>query len=192
MDPNVDTTPVAPAVLQELRQVQVYQVRPDGVLVGYTAADESPLEPGTYLIPGYCVVEEPPEFSEGSQARWDWTAEKWVIEPVEEQASDPDPNPETPSAVKEVSIRQFAQALAETGRLSWPDARAWGARGEVPPPIMSEIEKIEDSTERNRTLMFLEAAKTVESNHPKTLELAAMMDWSDEQLSALMAFAATL
>lgn len=190
MDTEVISTPASPEALQQLRQIQVYQVRQDGVLIGYTAADESPLEPGAYLIPGYCVTEEPPSFSEGHQARWDWDAEEWVIEPcadavgLPEETSDP--------VVKEVSVRQFAQALAETGRLTWPDARAWGARGEVPPAIMAEIDKIEDFTERNRTLMFLEAAKSVERSHPKTVELAQMMSWTPEELDGIMLFAATL
>lgn len=191
MDTEVNATPTPPAVLEDLKQVQVYQVRPDGVLVGYTVADESPLEPGVYHLPGYCVAEEPPSFTQGQQARWDWEAEVWIIEAAEDAESPPD-EPDNVDPVKEVSIRQFAQALAETGQLTWADARAWGARGEVPPPILEEIEKIEDFTERNRTLMFLEAAKSVERRHPKTLELADLMGWSSEQLDGIMAFANTL
>lgn len=60
----------------------VYQTRPDGVFVGCVVADESPLEPGVYHIPGLCIVEEPPEFGEGYLARWD--GEKWNIEEVPE------------------------------------------------------------------------------------------------------------
>lgn len=71
-----------PEVLADLKQIQVYQTRPDGVFVGYTVADESPLAPGDYLIPGGCVLEEPPEFKQGYQARWDQSSQSWSIEPL--------------------------------------------------------------------------------------------------------------
>lgn len=191
MADEIEQTPLRPAVLDELRQIQVYQVRPDGVFVGFTVADESPLEPGNYLVPGYCVTEEPPEFEKGDRARWDWGAEAWVIEPNPEAPTDAPPPPDdTPP--KEVSIRQFTQALAETGKLSWEDARGWASRGLVPPVINDIVEKIEDDLERSRTLMFLEAAKSVEPTHPKTLELAALMQWSEEELVGIMKYAATL
>ncbi len=177
--------------LKKLKQIEVFQTRPDGVFVGYTVADESPNDPGEYLVPGGAVREEPPEFGEGSRARYDWKAQAWIIEPNPE-APEPAPPPEDPDAPADVSIRQFAQALAETGALEWPEARAWSARGEVPAMIAKQVEEIEDETERNRALMFLEAAKSVEYKHPKTQQLAALMEWDDERLRAILKFAATL
>lgn len=50
----------------------VSQLDPEGVFVGTTEADESPLEPGVWLIPGGCVDATPPVFDPQTQiARWD-------------------------------------------------------------------------------------------------------------------------
>lgn len=51
--------------------------------------DESPLEPGVFLLPGDCVETAPPSIADGQQARWN--GEEWLLqdapvisEPVEE------------------------------------------------------------------------------------------------------------
>ncbi|CAM5764363.1 hypothetical protein [Bosea minatitlanensis] len=74
--------------------MRVYQTRPDGVFIGFNEADPSPLEEGVWLLPAGCVTVEPPSFGEGSQARWDWDAERWVVEPAGVQ---PDPEPAEPT-----------------------------------------------------------------------------------------------
>lgn len=66
----------------------VYQTNLDGVLVGTTEADESPLEPGVFHLPGGCVFEPPPPFDEGMRARW--ADEAWLVEPI---PSAPEPEP---------------------------------------------------------------------------------------------------
>ncbi|MDK2769926.1 MAG: hypothetical protein KYX69_19685 [Sphingomonas sp.] len=169
--------------------MRVYQTRPDGVLIGYAEADESPLQPGVFLIPGGCVVEEPPTFGEGNRARWDGDA--WVIEPADiDQPAEPAPDPGAiPAAVTD---RQFAQALAETGRITWPEAQAWGARGEIPADLLEAVEDLPEEIDRQRAIMFLGSAQTFERTHPMTIALAAGMGWSDEELDGLWAFAATL
>lgn len=48
----------------------VYQYDLAGMYVGQTDADESPLEPGVFLIPARCVTVEPPNFSDGQWPRW--------------------------------------------------------------------------------------------------------------------------
>lgn len=65
--------------------MRVYQTREDGVFIGYVEADESPLEPGVFLIPRGCIIEEPPTFGEPNQARWDFDNEEWIIEPIPEE-----------------------------------------------------------------------------------------------------------
>lgn len=47
---------------------KVYQTNAAGVYVGTTTADESPLEPGVYLIPAGCVETPPPECAVGMAA----------------------------------------------------------------------------------------------------------------------------
>ena len=70
--------------------MQVYQTNDEGVFVGYTEADESPLEPGVWLIPRGCIIEQPPTFGPPNRARWDKVGNKWIIEPIPE----PDPDEE--------------------------------------------------------------------------------------------------
>ena len=48
----------------------VYQYDVAGMYVGKTEADESPIEPGVFLIPARCVCVAPPEFSDGQWPRW--------------------------------------------------------------------------------------------------------------------------
>lgn len=45
-----------------------YQYDRAGLLTGTTEADESPLEPGVYLLPANCTLVSPPE---------EWPADKW-------------------------------------------------------------------------------------------------------------------
>jgi hypothetical protein len=64
----------------------VFQTDYDGYFVGPNYADESPLEPGVWLIPGGCVTVEPPQFNaEIERARWvnnEWIVELIPIEPA--------------------------------------------------------------------------------------------------------------
>ncbi len=48
----------------------VYQTNHQGIYLGPVQADESPLEPGEFLIPAGCVEIAPPAIPEGSVAVW--------------------------------------------------------------------------------------------------------------------------
>lgn len=52
----------------------VYQTNHLGILVGAVKADESPLEPGVYMIPGGCVETAPPAIPEHKAAWWNGAA----------------------------------------------------------------------------------------------------------------------
>ena len=70
----------------------VYQTNIDGYFTGLTGADESPLEPGVYLIPGGAVEVEPPSFGPGSAARWvdgAWQIVPAPLQEIPEVAADP-------------------------------------------------------------------------------------------------------
>ena len=60
----------------------VYQTNPLGVYVGTTVADQSPLEPGVFLIPYGCVETPPPLVEESEIAVWGDGG--WVIKPAPE------------------------------------------------------------------------------------------------------------
>lgn len=56
----------------------VYQFDAAGLYTGETEADESPLEPGVFLIPARCVEAPPPEeIPDGQWPRWNGAA--WVL-----------------------------------------------------------------------------------------------------------------
>lgn len=53
-----------------------YQFNTAGLFVGQTEADESPLEPGVFLLPARSTLTPPPAIPEGQAARWngqDWS-----------------------------------------------------------------------------------------------------------------------
>lgn len=55
----------------------VYQYDIAGMFTGETEADESPLEPGVFLIPARCVEVEPPAYSGDQWPRWNGA--KWEL-----------------------------------------------------------------------------------------------------------------
>lgn len=55
----------------------VYQTDHLGIFIGTVEADESPLEPGVYLIPGGCVETPPPTIPE-TKVAW-WSGQAWQL-----------------------------------------------------------------------------------------------------------------
>lgn len=56
----------------------VYQTDSNGLFIGTATADESPLEPGVYLVPAGCVEVPPPEIPKLKAAFWDGSAWRLV------------------------------------------------------------------------------------------------------------------
>lgn len=81
----------------------VSQLDAQGFFVGTTEADESPLEPGEFLIPGGCVDAPAPTIPQGQRARW---ADGWVFEGV--PAPEPEPVPEPPVPQSTEALRRAA------------------------------------------------------------------------------------
>lgn len=74
--------------------MQAYQFDPAGLYAGTTEADESPLEPGVYLLPALCTLTPPPaEVPPGQWPRWNGNA--WALatrrEPAAQTAMAEDP-----------------------------------------------------------------------------------------------------
>lgn len=63
---------------------QVCQIDAAGYFTGLTTADESPLEPGVYLLPAGAVNTAAPVVPEGKRARWDGI---WVFENMPQSES---------------------------------------------------------------------------------------------------------
>lgn len=65
----------------------VYQLDQNNYYMWETIAYEDPVRLGTYLIPGGCVEEPPPEIPDNNRAKWE--NETWVLEiipPIESSA----------------------------------------------------------------------------------------------------------
>lgn len=66
------------------RTTPAYQHDASGFFLGVTEADESPLEPGVFLVPALCTLTPPPaQCPEGQRPRWTGTA--WEL--VDHQAT---------------------------------------------------------------------------------------------------------
>lgn len=77
----------------------VQQLDHEGYFVGSTEADESPLEPGVFLLPASAVEAEAPTPPDGHRARWD--GEAWSYEELPKPLAppqSPEPGPLTPAA----------------------------------------------------------------------------------------------
>jgi len=68
---------------------QVIQLDDDGYFAGLTTADESPLEPGVFLMPAGAVDAPAPAVPEGQRAKWNGS---WVFEDIPQ----PEPEPVEP------------------------------------------------------------------------------------------------
>ena len=117
--------------------MNVFQTNVDGVFMGVAVADESPLEPGVFLIPAGCVEVEPPSIPAGSLARWIDGA--WQVEVAPNAPIIPDytlpPTPEQALAERRAAARldktTFCLALKDLQVLPVAEAVA-AARGEWP------------------------------------------------------------
>jgi hypothetical protein len=67
---------------------QIIQLDGDGYYIGETVADESPLEPGVYLLPKGTVVAPTPTIPDGKRAKWEGV---WVFEDVPTPITEPEP-----------------------------------------------------------------------------------------------------
>jgi hypothetical protein len=74
-----------------MSQKQVCQLDFDDYFTGVTFADESPLEPGVFLMPARTIDVAPPAIPEGKRAKW---VGEWLYEDVPEITPEPTLAPE--------------------------------------------------------------------------------------------------
>lgn len=72
-----------------MNQKTVYQTNYSGLFIGKTLADESPLQPGVFLIPAGCVEQAPPtSWPDDQWPRWNGFQWQLIQKPqVQEAAS---------------------------------------------------------------------------------------------------------
>ena len=92
----------------------VSQLNPDGVFIGQTTADESPLEEGVFLLPAGAVDAVPPSVPDGHIARWNGSS--FDIEAIPEPTSEsiPEPTPEQIVAQYTFAVQQHIDDFART------------------------------------------------------------------------------
>ncbi|WP_184415285.1 DUF4376 domain-containing protein [Rhodocyclus tenuis] len=86
----------------------VSQLDGDGFFVGAAIADESPLEPGKFLLPGGCIDVSPPDVPPGKAARWN--GEGFVLSDIISQATD-DASVLDPRAVAKTARAEAVAAI---------------------------------------------------------------------------------
>jgi hypothetical protein len=78
--------------------MNIYHYHPDnGIYLGQGAADESPLEPGVWLIPASATTIEPPLPEDGFVITW--AGDGWELQAIPEPEPEPEPIPATPEEV---------------------------------------------------------------------------------------------
>jgi len=77
--------------------MNIYHFDPEtGILIGTGTADESPLEPGVFLLPANATFQAPPLAPEGQRAVYDTDFGVWLLEAIPVPPPPPPP-PEPPA-----------------------------------------------------------------------------------------------
>jgi hypothetical protein len=116
---------------------QVIQLDLDGYFVGTTTADESPLEPGIFLLPAGTIDTSIPNLPEGKVAKWDG---EWLFEDI------PTPEPEIESEPIELTYAQ--------------------KRGREYPPITDYIDGVVKG-DQDQIQAYIDACLAVKAKYPK-------------------------
>lgn len=151
----------------------VSQLNAAGYFVGPVVADESPMEPGVYLIPGGAVDIPPPNIPAGKVALWQGSGWAFVLPPDEVQEE----NPPVDGVPQSVTMRQARLALLGAGLLD---------------SVNAAIAAIPDATQRQAAEIEWEYAQTVDRASPFTQQLASGLGLTSEQLDGLFTQAAAL
>lgn len=102
---------------------EVIQLDRNGIFVGFSVADESPLEPGVLLMPADSVDVAPPTFKEGFCHRW--TGLAWEEIKIEQSQTGQDEFPDAP--VQSNSMKRALAYREESDPIFFKEQR-----GEVP------------------------------------------------------------
>lgn len=191
---------------------QVIQLTPNGYFMGFTVADESPLEPGHYLMPAHCIEAEPPVEREGYVYRWSgsgwdelsdirgtryWTPDgkEWVIDQVgmvlPDDALFENPRPfDAPTVPPAISRRQCAVQLLVIGMISSEEAISMAQSGIPPASVQADIDKL---PEPQRTMAIIDfSAIDYFRDNPLVATLAALHNMGEEDIDQFFIAASKL
>lgn len=113
---------------------QVVQLDAGGYFAGVVQADESPLEPGVFLLPGGCIDTLPPTTPAEHRAQWDgsqWQYVPIILTPEDPETGVPDPlTPEEIAALYEQALDTHLDSVAQAER--WNNRFTFVARAAYP------------------------------------------------------------
>lgn len=98
--------------------MKIYNYNQTGVYIGSSEADESPLEPGVFLIPAYATDIAPPPMQDGQLLKFD--GETWGYVPFAKPEVEPTKTPEEQPIT--VPMWQARAALRRSHLLDQADA----------------------------------------------------------------------
>jgi hypothetical protein len=150
----------------------VSQLDAAGYFVAGVVADESPLEPGVFLLPGGSIDVAPPTIPEGKVALWQ--GESWAF--VNPPATLPDQDPPIHGVPQVVTMRQARLALLSAGLLA---------------AVESVIDALE-SPQKETARIVWEYAQEVRRTDPLVQMLAPALNLSEEAIDSLFTVAAGL
>jgi hypothetical protein len=164
--------------------MKVYQTSYDGYFVGEVIADESPLEPGVFLIPRGCVTEEPPETGINQRARF--VNGEWAVEDIPVAQPTPEPTTEELLARERASMSMtFAQmiiGLVTSGWLTEEEGEQW-LDGVLPLNVTTIINSL---PEKQRFVAKVRAKRpsVILRNDPLVVALSLSNNKTQEELDA--------
>lgn len=147
--------------------MQIYHYDHDGVFTSIGKADESPLEPGVFLIPAYATTIAPP-VAVNMQLR-KFNGVSWGYVPVSMPQVPPTPEPVTvyPALTKV----QFWLAALNIG-VTKAD-------------VLALINQIVDPIAREQATIMLEETTSYKRDDPFVIQFSTMMGISSNQLNTL-------
>ena len=153
--------------------MDIYHFHPTtGEYLGQSLADESPLEPGVFLVPAYATTTPAPADTAGFVRKFDGTA--WGYVPVEAPNADPTPDPVlTPeqirAAMPSLTMRQFRLGLLGAGLYE---------------AVQNAVNSMSEP-QRSAAKIEFDFASVVLRTNPLVTTLASALGLTDEQVDFL-------
>jgi hypothetical protein len=164
----------------------VYQTDPDGYYVCPVEADESPLEPGKFLIPAGAIEEEPPEAGPGEIQLWNGYRWELVLKPSNGNGGNVGNSEEI------ITFRQFILEAYSRGWFTEQEAEDLAARNSIPAILRNVINKALSGREVVKARVTI-LTMTELHRHDSLLEmLLERLDIDDEQADKFFREAARL
>ena len=152
-----------------------------GEFVGVDDADESPLEPGVFLIPANATAIKPPAEKSGFVRRF--VNGSWGYSPIEAPQSHPTEEP-TPYVPESISDRQFFHILAKRSMITQEEALQAVKNGDLPAALEAYVASLPDDQEFD-VRMLLEGGTEFRRDHPLTAAFGAFFGMIPAQIDEL-------